>query len=127
MLLFYKTETIILNTMDGQLNIELFGSTLEVTLRNYPKPQDQKDVDDNPYPIPLYKHPDEPELKEEPPVYKEESDKEEDLVLIKRKRDDAICGFNLKNFDEHRDLMHIRGDGEGDYEADYVKVDVPRV
>jgi len=113
--------------MEGQLNIDIYGKNLQVTLRNYPKPQDQEKIEGQQLPTPLWKHPDKSELQETPPVYNELSDKEEDLVLIKKKLDDVICGFKLKNFDEHRDLMHLRTKDDGEIDLDFVKLDVPRM
>jgi len=113
--------------MQGQLNIDIYGKNLQVTLRNYPTPKDSENPEGQQMPTPLWKHPDKSELQETPPVYNEESDKEEDLILIKRELDDVICGFELKNFDDHRDLMHLRTEEDGEVNLDFVKVDVPRM
>jgi len=113
--------------MEGQLNIDIFGKTLELSLRNYPTPKDSKNIEGQQAPIPLWKHPDKSELQETPPIYEEQSEKEDDLVLIKKKLNDEICGFKLKNFDEHRDMMHLRTEDNGEVDLDFVKVDVPRM
>lgn len=123
----YLKQILSIICMEGQLNFEFVGNSIDVTLRNYPTPKDSKKVDGQKMPIPLWKHPDKSELQEEPPIYKKQSEKHEDLTLYKKKGNDAICGFMLSDIDEHRDLMHLQTTDDGEIDLDFVKMDLPRM
>jgi len=92
--------------MEGQLNISNFGDTLEVRLRNFPTPHETEMQGG--HPISKWNHADKSELQDKPPIYKEESEHDEGVMLIKRKDNDAICGFDISDWPEHRDFMHLR-------------------
>jgi len=126
--------------MEGQLNISNFGDTLEVRLRNFPEPY--KTEMQGGHPVSYWKHKDESELQDKPPIYKETTEDEgEEIKLVKRKDNDTICGFDIPNWQSHRDFMHYRlesdacecGENEmcdkcGDIEVkDHTKLDAPRM
>jgi len=126
--------------MEGQLNISSFGNTLEVRLRNFPEPYETKMQGNTP--VCKWNHPDKSELQDSPPIYKEQKEREEDVTLVKRQDNDAVCGFDIANWQEHRDFMHLRRetdrcDCSGENEVcsecgktkiqDHTKLDAPRL
>jgi len=125
--------------MEGQLNISNFGDTLEVRLRNFPDPYETKMQGG--HPVSKWNHPDKSELQDEPPVYKEQKESSQDVTLIKREDNDAVCGFDIKDWKEHRDIMHLRkeepvcncGENEACHKcsevkvSDWTKLDAPRM